>query len=62
LEKDLQEGNIVEVKIRGFNAKRWYYIVFPDDSRMTFLANSFAKFLLSKTQENLIKDEERVNL
>jgi len=62
LEKDLREGNIVEVKIRGFNARRWYYIVFPDDSKMTFLANSLAKFLLSKTEENLIKDEERVNL
>jgi DNA-binding transcriptional LysR family regulator len=62
LEKDLREGNIVEVKIRGFNARRWYYIVFPDDSKTTFLANSFAKFLLSKTQENIIKDEERVNL
>ena len=62
LEKDLQEGNIVEVKIRGFNARRWYYVVFPDDSKTTFLANSFAKFLLSKTRENIIKDEERVNL
>ncbi|WP_333785105.1 LysR family transcriptional regulator [Thermocrinis sp.] len=48
LEKDLQEGNIVEVKIRGFNARRWYYIVFPEDSKTTFLANKFAKFLLSK--------------
>jgi hypothetical protein len=52
----------VEIKIRGFNARRWYYIVFPDDSKTTFLANSFAKFLLSKTEEKLIKDEERVNL
>ena len=62
LEKDLQEGNVVEVKISGFNARRWYYIVFPEDSKMTFLAHKFAKFLLSKSDNELIKDEERVNL
>jgi len=62
VEKDLQEGNVVEVKIKGFNARRWYYIVFPEDSKITFLANKFAKFLLSKRENELIRNEERVNL
>ncbi|WP_448588158.1 LysR family transcriptional regulator [Thermocrinis sp.] len=62
LEKELQEGNIVEVKIKGFNARRWYYLVFPEDTKMTFLANKFSKFILSKRENELVKDEERVNL
>ena len=54
LQKDLELGNIVEVKIKDFNASRWYYIIHPESSRPTFLASKFMKFLLSKRSEILV--------
>ncbi len=54
IQRDLEAGNVVEVKIEGFNASRWYYIIHPESSRPTFLASRFMKFLLSKRSEILI--------
>ena len=54
IEKDIEEGSVVPVKIRGFNAVRWYYIIYPEHEKLTFLASRFMKFLLSKTSIELI--------
>ena len=54
IEKDLEDGSVVPVKIRGFNAVRWYYIIYPEHEKLTFLASRFMKFLLSKTSSELI--------
>ncbi len=53
LERDLQEGSIVQVKIKGFSAKRWYYIVYPENAKLSFLASRFIKFLLSKSEREI---------
>ena len=45
---------MVPVKIRGFNAVRWYYIIYPEHEKLTFLARRFMKFLLSNTSSELI--------
>ncbi len=50
LEKYIDEGSIVPVKIRGFNAIRWYYIIYPENEKLTFLASRFMKFLLSRAK------------
>ncbi|ADC89231.1 transcriptional regulator, LysR family [Thermocrinis albus DSM 14484] len=62
LEKDLEEGSIVEVPIKGFKAERWYYIIYPQGGKLSFLANRFMRFLLSKEKQELVKDEERIDL
>lgn len=54
VEKAIQEGSVVPVKIRGFNAVRWYYIIYPENEKLTFLANRFMKFLLSKSGSELV--------
>ncbi|MFN3472188.1 MAG: LysR family transcriptional regulator [Aquificaceae bacterium] len=54
IEKYIDEGSIVPVKIRGFNAVRWYYIIYPEHERLTFLASKFMKFLLSKASSELV--------
>ncbi|RMH80379.1 MAG: LysR family transcriptional regulator [Acidobacteria bacterium] len=54
IEKDLEEGSIVPVKIRGFNAVRWYYIIYSESERLTYLASRFMRFLLSKTSSELV--------
>ncbi|MCS7171229.1 MAG: LysR family transcriptional regulator [Aquificaceae bacterium] len=53
VEKAIEEGSIVPVKIRGFNAVRWYYIIYPEHEKLTFLASRFMKFLLSKASSEL---------
>jgi DNA-binding transcriptional LysR family regulator len=53
LERDLQEGSIVQVKIKGFGAKRWYYIVYPENAKLSFLASRFIRFLLSKSEREI---------
>ncbi|MCS7307868.1 MAG: LysR family transcriptional regulator [Aquificaceae bacterium] len=54
LESAIQDGSVVPVKIKGFNAIRWYYIIYSENERLTYLANRFMKFLLSKTSSELI--------
>ncbi|MCX8076377.1 MAG: LysR substrate-binding domain-containing protein, partial [Aquificaceae bacterium] len=54
LESAIQDGSVVPVKIKGFNAIRWYYIIYSESERLTYLANRFMKFLLSKTSSELI--------
>ncbi|MFN7064831.1 MAG: LysR substrate-binding domain-containing protein [Aquificaceae bacterium] len=54
LEKDIEEGNLVPVRIKGFNAVRWYYIIYPEKEKLTFLASKFMKYLLSKTSPQLM--------
>lgn len=53
LERDLQEGNVVHVKIKGFSAKRWYYIIYPENAKLSFLAGRFIRFLLSKSEKEI---------
>ncbi|RME07948.1 MAG: LysR family transcriptional regulator, partial [Aquificota bacterium] len=50
----IEEGSVVPVKIRGFNAVRWYYIIYPEHEKLTFLASRFMKFLLSKASSELV--------
>lgn len=59
IEKDIEMGNVVPVKIRGFSAVRWYYIIYPEYTRLTFLAKKFMKFLLSKSS-SIVEEWERV--
>jgi len=51
--RDLQEGSIVQVNIKGFSAKRWYYIIYPENSKLSFLASRFVRFLLSKSGKEI---------
>lgn len=53
LERDLQEGSIVQVKIKGFSAKRWYYFVYPENAKLSFSASRFIRFLLSKSEREI---------
>jgi len=54
VEKSIKEGSVVPVKIKGFNAVRWYYIIYPEHEKLTFLASRFMKFLLSKASSELV--------
>ncbi|MCS7262673.1 MAG: LysR family transcriptional regulator [Aquificaceae bacterium] len=54
VEGAIQEGSLVPVKIRGFRAVRWYYIIYPENERLTFLASKFMKFILAKTGSELV--------
>lgn len=54
VEKEIERGTIVPVKVRGFNAVRWYYIIYSEKERLSFLASRFMKFLLSKTTSELV--------
>ncbi|QWK20485.1 MAG: LysR family transcriptional regulator [Hydrogenobacter thermophilus] len=53
LERDLQEGSVVQVKIKGFSARRWYYIIYPENAKLSFLAGRFIRFLLSKSEKEI---------
>ncbi len=53
LEKNILKGEVVPVKIKGFNATRWYYIIYPDGAKLSFLAGRFIRFLLSKTEKEI---------
>ncbi len=59
IEKDIESGDVVPVKIKGFNAQRWYYIIYPEYTKLTLLSKKFLKFLLSKTGL-VVKEWERV--
>ncbi|MCS6957356.1 MAG: LysR family transcriptional regulator [Aquificaceae bacterium] len=54
VEKSIEEGEVVPVKIKGFNALRWYYIIYPEHEKLTYLASRFMKFLLSKVSSELV--------
>jgi DNA-binding transcriptional LysR family regulator len=54
VEKEIERGTVVPVKIKGFNAVRWYYIIYSERERLSFLASRFMKFLLSKTTSELV--------
>ncbi len=54
VEGAIREGSVVPVKIKGFDAVRWYYIIYPEHEKLTFLANKFMKFLLSKAHSELV--------
>ncbi len=51
--KEIQRGTVVPVKIRGFQVKRRFNIIYPKNSNVTFLSNNFVKFILSRTQESV---------
>ncbi len=56
--REIQMGSLVPVKIKGFEIKRKFYIIYPKNSNITFLASKFIKFLMSQTQnEKAIKEE-----
>ena len=48
---EIESGCIVPVKIRGFNVRRRFNIIYPKSSNITFLASNFVKFVLSKTSD-----------
>jgi len=48
---EIDNGSVIPVKIRGFNVKRRFNIIYPKSSNITFLASNFVKFVLSKTSE-----------
>ena len=49
--KEIEAGNLVPVKIKGFDVKRRFNIIYPKNTNVTFLASNFVKFILSKTRE-----------
>jgi len=51
LESELQTGRLVSVRIKGFEVKRNFYVIYPKNSILTFLANNFINFLLEKIKE-----------
>ncbi len=48
--REIEQGNLVPVTIKGFEVKRRFNIIYPKNSNITFLANNFVKFIFSKTQ------------
>ncbi len=55
LMKEIEMGTIVPVKIKGFNIRRRFNIIYPRNSSVTFLTSNFVKFLLSKSQESVVE-------
>ena len=53
VEKYMERGDVVPVKIRGFDAKRNFYIIYPKENSISFLANQFIKFILSTTSADI---------
>ncbi|RLJ71432.1 DNA-binding transcriptional LysR family regulator [Hydrogenivirga caldilitoris] len=51
--REIERGQVVPVKIKGFKVKRRFNIIYPKTSNITFLASNFVKFIMSKTQENI---------
>ncbi len=51
LNGELKTGNLVEIKIKGFEIKRKFHIIYPKNGSVSFLANNFIKYLLEKTNE-----------
>ncbi|MEN3033668.1 MAG: LysR family transcriptional regulator [Aquificaceae bacterium] len=54
ISEEVAKNRLVEVKIKGFNASRWHYIIYPENERLTFLAGKFTKFLLSKESSEIV--------
>jgi len=54
VEKYVERGDVVPVKINGFDAKRNFYIIYPKDNSISFLANQFIKYLLSTTASDIV--------
>ncbi len=53
IHREVEMGSVVPVKIKGFRIKRRFNIIYPKNTNMTFLANNFVKFVLSKTREGV---------
>lgn len=51
LNGEIKAGNLVVVKIKGFEIKRRFHIIYPKNSTITFLASNFIQYLLEKTKE-----------
>ncbi len=51
--REIETGAVVPVRIKGFRIKRRFNIIYPKNASMTFLANNFVKFVLSKTREGV---------
>ncbi len=54
VEKYVERGDVVPVRINGFEAKRNFYIIYPKDNSISFLANQFIKYLLSTTAGDIV--------
>ncbi len=54
IEKYVERGDVVPVRINGFDAKRNFYIIYPKDNSISFLANQFIKYLLSTTAGDIV--------
>jgi len=56
VDNELKKGDLVCVKIRGFEIKRNFHITYPKNASLTFLASKFINFLLEKVgKAELIK-------
>ncbi len=53
VERHVEKGDIAPVKIRGFDAKRNFYIIYPKENNISFLANQFIKYILSITSNDI---------
>ncbi len=54
VERYVERGDVVPVRINGFDAKRNFYIIYPKDNSISFLANQFIKYLLSTTAGDIV--------
>ncbi len=54
IERYVERGDVVPVRINGFEAKRNFYIIYPKDNSISFLANQFIKYLLSTTAGDIV--------
>jgi len=53
IHREIEAGMVVPIRIKGFKIKRRFNIIYPKNANMTFLANNFVKFVLSKTREGV---------
>ncbi len=53
IHREIETGAVVPVRIKGFRIRRRFNIIYPKNASMTFLANNFVKFVLSKTREGV---------
>ncbi len=51
--REIEMGTVIPVKIKGFKIKRKFHIIYPRNANVSFLANNFMKYVLSKTREGI---------
>ncbi|NPB07108.1 MAG: LysR family transcriptional regulator [Aquificae bacterium] len=51
LHDELERGNLVEVKIKGFEVKRRFHVIYPKGYQLPLLASKFVEFLFARVNE-----------